>query len=269
MAAPMSAVQFVDLLEKWDIPFGYYNKNWATHNRNSKGKWGPVNGVIMHHTGSDVQTTMPATLWNGTGDLPGPLCHAGIDAKGKVWLTGWGRCNHAGGGDPDVLEKVISENYSGILKPKYTNGSTLAIDGNAHFYGFEIMYSGSHAMSIAQMVTSTKVAAAICTHHKWSKKSTIGHGEWQKGKWDPGITSGNMMDMNAYREAVGVKIKAGPNPPPAPALRKVEIKVGDSLYRIAGRDLGDVKRWPEIVEANPKLFPLTLIPGSIIKIPKV
>lgn len=270
MATPMTAVQWVDLLEKWDVNYGYYSKNWSTHNRGQRGDgWGKsVNGVIVHHTGSDVQTGMPAQLWDGYADLPGPLCHGGIDAKGKLWLTGWGRCNHAGGGDPDVLAKVISENYTGTLKPKFTNASVNAVDGNARFYGFEVMYSGSHAMSPQQMETSTKIAAAICTFHKWSMRSVIGHGEWQLGKWDPGISNNKMTDMNAYRNAVGVKIKNGPHPPPTRVMRSMTVKPGDSLYHIAARDLGAGDRWPEIVEANPKLFPLTLVPGSVIKIPK-
>ena len=25
-------------------------RNWRTHNRNHKGPWGPVHGVMIHHT---------------------------------------------------------------------------------------------------------------------------------------------------------------------------------------------------------------------------
>lgn len=269
MASPMTPARLVALLDRWDIPHGYFRKDWGTHNRNSMGPWGPVNGVMMHHTGSDAQTSMPGILWNGYDGLPGPLCHGGIDEKGKVWLTGWGRVNHAGGGDPDVLKKVISENYTGILKPRYGNGSVNAVDGNARFYGFEIMYSGSHAMSLKQMETSTKVAAAICTYHKWSMKSVIGHGEWQLGKWDPGIGNGKMLDMGAYRNAVGVKIKSGPPKRPVPTkMVSYTIKKGDTPFTIARDVLRDEKRWPEIVEENPKLYNLALLPGTMIRIPE-
>lgn len=268
MAVPMTATRFVKLLNDWSIPYTAYDSDWDVHNRNTKGEWGPVNGVMIHHTGSDAQSGMPAQLWNGYPPaLPGPLCHGGIDVNGKVILTGWGRCNHAGGGDPDVLRHVIAEDYTGQLKPKYTN--TSGVDGNAHFYGFEVMYDGSHAMSKKQMETSTRLAAAICTYHNWGRRSVIGHGEWQLGKWDPGIIPGKMTDMNAYRTVVDLKIKAGPPAkiPPSTVV-PYTIKQGDSLYAIAKKLLGNEHRWPEIVEENKKLFPLTLLPGSIIKIPK-
>lgn len=269
MAAPMTDKQFIDLLKKWQIPYSAYRREWATHNRNHKGEWGGVNGVMLHHTGSDNQTSMPGQLWNGYPDLPGPLCHGGIDVNGRVILTGWGRCNHAGSGDPDVLAKVISENYTGILQPKYSNSSVNAVDGNRHFYGFEIMYSGSHAMSPKQIETSTRLSAAICSFHEWSHKSVIGHGEWQKGKWDPGVVPGKMTDMNAVRNVIKMRIAAGPPKPPIPSTTKpYTIKKGDTPFTIAEEMLGDEKRWPEIVKLNQKLYLLALLPGTGIKIPK-
>lgn len=264
MATPMSAVQFVDLLKKWGIPYGTINANWATHNRNHKGAWGPVNGVMMHHTGSDEQTGMRNYLYNGSTALPGPLCHGGIDNAGKVWLTGWGRCNHAGLGDSQTLSAVIAESYGNTIKPNSAD-----VDGNARFYGFEIMYSGSHAMTAKQRETSEKVAAAICTYHKWSAKSVIAHGEWQPGKWDPGYAPGKLMDMYKLRNEIGAYLKSGPTKPtpPSPPTNAYTIVAGDTLSDIAKRFLGDSKRWPELVNANQsKLIKVT--PGTKITIPK-
>src|SRR5678816_1179785 len=150
MATPMTAAQFTKLLTDWGIPHKAIHEDWTTHNRNHKGNWGPVNGVVLHHTGSDEQTSMPSVLWDGYANLPGPLCHGGITKAGVVLLSGWGRCNHAGLGDKQILNHVINEDYTGNLKPHVAD-----TDGNSHFYGFEIMYSGEHVMSPAQQKTAT------------------------------------------------------------------------------------------------------------------
>lgn len=200
MATPMTPEQIQAQLKKWGVPFTPYKATWATHNREGHGAWGPVNGFVWHHTGSD--TDVRDYLWNGTSALPGPLCQFHIDSHGMVWLMGWGRANHAGGGDPAVLAHVVAEDYSGVLKPHYGEGDSGAVDGNARFYGVEIGYSGSHGMSAAQYSTALKLSAAILDFHKWSAKSVIGHGEWSDKKWDPGYAPGKMMDMNAVRNDV-------------------------------------------------------------------
>ncbi|MGW2512542.1 hypothetical protein ACWC0A_24770 [Streptomyces scopuliridis] len=41
---------------------------------------------------------------DGHSTLPGPLCHGVIGKDGVVHLVGYGRANHAGGGDPLVLK---------------------------------------------------------------------------------------------------------------------------------------------------------------------
>lgn len=207
MSTPMTSTQFLKQLEAWDIPHKAIHSDWATHNRAGHGPWGPVNGIVLHHTGSDDQTSMPSLLWFGRNDLPGPLCHGGITKAGLVLLSGWGRCNHAGLGDGNVFGHVVKEDYEGNLKPK-----TADIDGNARFYGFEIMYSGSHEMSDAQMLTATRLSAAICCWHGWTQKSVIGHSEWQPGKWDPGISKGKPYSMSAIRSQIRYEMIQGAKP---------------------------------------------------------
>lgn len=202
MATPMTASQIKSQLNKWDIKYEGY-KDWSTHNRNHKGDWGPVNGFMVHHTGSD-STDQRSLLYNGTSSLPGPLCQFGIDQKGKVHLVGWGRANHAGSGDPDVLNAVINEDYGD--NPPTDNESS--VDGNARFYGVEIWYSGSHKMSDAQYATLRKLAAAVCDFHGWSEKSVIAHAEWgSPGKWDPGYASGKTYDMSNMRADIKTTLK--------------------------------------------------------------
>jgi LysM repeat protein len=250
IATPMTASQIKAQLKKWGVPFKEY-KNWATHNRNHVGKWGPVNGFMVHHTGSD-STDQRALLYNGISGLPGPLCHFGLAQDGTVHLVGWGRANHAGAGDPDVLNAVINENYG--ANPPVDNQSS--VDGNARFYGVEIWYSGSHKMTDKQYATLRKLAAAILDFHKWTEKSVIGHGEWgSPGKWDPGISSGKMMNMATVRSDIKATLSGKATAPakpatPAPAKPSTAtshtVVKGDTLYSIGkkyGVTVANLKKW--------------------------
>lgn len=210
MATPMTPAQIEAQLKRWGIRYLTPFSNWKTHNRDDEtGKaFGPVHGMLWHHTGADNTTSK--LLHDGISGLPGPLCQLSIDPQGNVVLIGWGRANHAGGGDPASLQHVIKEDYTGELKPKFGEGDSGAADGNDSFYGVEIVYSGSHGMTAAQYSTAVKLSAAIAEHHKWGARSFIGHFEWNKYKWDPGYAPGKHMDMNAVRSDIDRAIKAGP-----------------------------------------------------------
>jgi len=218
MAIPMTSSQVVTQLKKWGIRYVEI-PGWATHNREGHGAWGPVNGFIWHHTGADVtdaKTYAASTLYNGIVGLPGPLCHFSIGLDGTVYLVGWGRANHAGGGDPAVLQHVIAEDYTGQLHP--TRGNSNGVDGNAHFYGVEIQYSGNHAMADAQYKAALRLSAAILDFHSrpdrgaWGEDalSIIAHGEWSSDKWDPGYAPNKIMAMPAVRADVAATLSAGP-----------------------------------------------------------
>lgn len=209
MAAPMTSIQIKSQLTRWGVPFKEY-RSWATHNRNAKGAWGPVHGLVIHHTSSD-SLDQRALLYDGYATLPGPLCHFGLAQDGTVWLIGWGRTNHAGGGDPAVLTRVINEDYASRtsnLRP--TRGNADGIDGNARFYGVEIWYSGGHAMSPAQYRSLRLLAAAIDEFHDWSPLSNIAHGEWSNDKWDPGIKSSITMNMIQVRADIAETLDSSP-----------------------------------------------------------
>jgi hypothetical protein len=233
----MTAAQVVAQLKKWRLPHVEI-PGWATHNRNSHGAWGPVNGFIWHHTGADVKdarTYAAGTLYHGLTSLPGPLCQFSIGVDGTVYLVGWGRANHAGGGDPVVLQHVINEDYTGQLHP--TRGNTDGVDGNAHFYGVEIQYSGSHKMSDAQYQAARRLSAAILDFHGWTEKSVIGHGEWSDDKWDPGYTPGKIMAMPGVRADVASTLSAGPNEEDdMPTVDEIAKKVltYDGVIRVPG-----------------------------------
>lgn len=218
MATPMTATQVVAQLKKWGIRYVEI-PGWATHNRAGHGAWGPINGFVWHHTGADVankdaKSYAASTLYNGITGLPGPLCHFSIGLDGTVYLVGWGRANHAGGGDPVTLQHVINEDYTGQLHP--TKGNLNGVDGNAHFYGVEIQYSGNHQMADAQYKAALRLSAAVLDFHVqrdgWSEdaESVIAHGEWSSDKWDPGYAPGKIMAMPGVRADVKATLAAGP-----------------------------------------------------------
>lgn len=233
MATPMTAAQFLAQMKAWGIPTHEDFDGWATHNRGSRGNgWGPVHGIVQHHTGAD--NTSPEYLYRGSASLPGPLCHVGNDKDGILHLIGWGRTNHAGGGDQRVLNHVINEDYGNhILVPRFGEGDSGAYDGNGVFYGIENIYSGSHPMTEKQLHTAVMFSAAICAWHNWTSLSVIGHGEWSNQKHDPSITHPEkLMDMVAFRHSVQIALDAGahpipghpsttPKPAPKPAPKKV------------------------------------------------
>jgi len=92
--------------------------------------------------------------------------------------------------------------------------------------------------------------------------------------------------LDPRRMSVGMKLElphgstapapAAKKSTPAPSADKAtpkaagdyEIQNGDSLWKIAARELGDGERWKEIAALNPKLDPNRLIVGRAIALPE-
>ncbi|MFD6426720.1 peptidoglycan-binding protein [Streptomyces sp. NPDC060198] len=203
MATPLSADTLLKALRDEGLKVVEY-KSWRTNNRDHKGPWGPVNGVMIHHTVTSGTPNSVELCYSGRSDLPGPLCHGVIDKEGTVHLVGNGRANHAGLGDGDVLRAVIAE---AAALPADNEADT---DGNARFYGFECVNlgDGQDPWPAAQLLAIERAAAAVCRAHKWSERSVIGHLEWQPGKVDP-----RGFPMTAMRDRIGVRLGAGPDGP--------------------------------------------------------
>lgn len=196
MASPMSAGKFLDALKDEGVTVVEVG-DWRTHNRNHKGPWGPVHGVMIHHTVTKGTANTVRICRDGYAGLPGPLCHGMIAKNGTVHLVGYGRANHAGNGDDDVLRAVIAEK----ALPPDNEANT---DGNRHFYGFECenLGNGTDPWPAAQLEAIERVSAAICRVHGWGAPSVIGHLEWQPGKIDPrGFT------MKAMRARIHDRLK--------------------------------------------------------------
>ncbi|RDG39441.1 peptidoglycan recognition protein family protein [Streptomyces corynorhini] len=186
MAPPMSATDFLNALKDEGLSVVQVG-DWRTHNRNGQGAWGPVHGVMIHHTVTKGTAATVQLCKDGHAALPGPLCHGVIAKDGTVHLVGYGRANHAGLGDGDVLDAVIAEKR---LPPV----GVADTDGNRAFYGFECenLGDGEDPWPAAQLAAIEKAAAAVCRHHGWAAGSVIGHLEWQPGKIDP---KGFTMDV--------------------------------------------------------------------------
>lgn len=157
--------------------------DWENHNRNHMGPWGPLHGVMNHHTVTEGSAKTVKICREGYQGLPGPLCHGVITKDGTVHLIGWGRANHAGKGDPDVLRAVIAETYDG--SPPVDDQAT--VDGNPHFIGYECenLGNGEDPWPRVQYVAMVKANVAAHRLYNWTEKSSIAHKEWQPGKSDP------------------------------------------------------------------------------------
>ncbi|MGV9226394.1 N-acetylmuramoyl-L-alanine amidase [Streptomyces albogriseolus] len=203
MATPLAATTLLAALKAEGCTVVEY-KSWRTHNRNHKGAWGPVNGVMIHHTVSSGEDSSVALCYNGHSALPGPLCHTVGGKSGKLYMVGHGRANHAGSGDDDVLRAVINE----TALPADNEADT---DGNARFYGLEIVNlgNGKDTYPTVQYDAAVRWAAAICRTHGWGAGSVIGHKEWQPGKIDPhGPVEGRgSFDMDRFRADVAERLK--------------------------------------------------------------
>lgn len=209
MAKPLSADRLVAALKAEGVKVVEY-KAWRTHNRNNAGAWGPVHGVMLHHTASSGTNSSVELCYKGRSDLPGPLCHGVIAKNGTCYLVGNGRANHAGSGDRDVLDAVIAERP--LPPDKQAN-----TDGNPHFYGFECINlgTGRDSWPAAQVEAMVRASAAILRAHGWnsaSATSVIGHLEWQPGKIDPKTSpGGDDVWMPSLRARIAERLKNPPN----------------------------------------------------------
>jgi hypothetical protein len=194
MSTPMTPDQALNAFRKEgltvvEIP------GWRTNDRGpATGRpTGPKYGLVNHHTGGETSNPYAyaaGPLFKGRSDLPGPLCHQGLDPDtGTLYMVGTGRTNHAGGGDPAVLAAVKAETvpYDTELRP--AKGNLNGVDGNAPYYGLEVMYSGARDIPRAGYVAMVRWNTAICRFHGWSGASAIAHREWSNDKPDPGRVS--------------------------------------------------------------------------------
>ncbi len=206
--------------------------DWRTHNRNHKGPWGPVHGVMLHHTAGRDSL---AVCRHGLPDLPGPLCVGLIAKDGTLHLVGYGRTNHAGNGSSAVLDAVRTS------KAPPSRPGPDAVDGNARFYGFEIenLGTGRDPYPAAQLDTVERLSAAVCRAHGWTGASVIAHKEWTRRKIDPSFSMPVMRGRVAARLGSRPPGDHTPSPAYAPFPGAAFFTVGrrDALCTAVGRRL--------------------------------
>lgn len=205
MAPPLSSTTLLVALKAEGVRV-VENSGWRTHNRNHKGPWGPVNGLVIHHTAGS--NSLRACI-GGVPGLPGPLCHTHLAKNGTATMVGYGRTNHAGTFAANAHQAVVDE-ASAHPRPD----SSEPVDGNAHYYGIEIenLGNGRDPYPAGQYDAAVRWAAAICRAHGWTANSVIGHKEGTRRKIDPSF------DMNKFRADITARLahSAGWNPGTTP-----------------------------------------------------
>lgn len=184
MATPMTGRRLATVLREAGLTV-VEEPGWLTNNRNHKGAWGEVEGVLHHHTVTPGDTAAQThdsidLCFRGHSTLPGPLCHGVITKAGTIHLVGNGRANHAGLGDEDVFRAMLA----GRALPRPDNNTR---DGNRLFYGFESINlgDGKDPWPREQLRAMDLSSAAICAEHHWPVTRSIFHLNWQAGKVDP------------------------------------------------------------------------------------
>lgn len=224
-SAPGTAAAFKAALVNEGLNVIEY-RDWSNNFRPpSVGAWGNLYGSMMHHTAGDFNGILDY-LYDGDQSLPGPLCHAAIMKNGDVYLIGWGRANHAGGGDPTVATEVMNESYgANPTPPQFHQGEPGAADGNTRFVGFECVNLGDcvDPWPAVQVTAMKKAATAVARLYGWSAKSAIAHFEWSDQKIDPACLPGAGPGFSGFRASVQTLLNApapgpiDPNPPIIPA----------------------------------------------------
>jgi hypothetical protein len=191
MSAPMTPDQWRDALRAEGLTPAFYS-GWTTYNRNHKGPFSDVRGVMIHHTAGRNSLEI---VHDGRPDLPGPLAHAHLSKTGTVTQLSTGRTNHAGDGSQAVYDAVVAE------RPLPAPGPDV-VDGNARFYGLEIenLGDGHDSYPRAQYDAAVRYATAICRFHGWNERSVIGHKQWTKRKIDPSFS------MNLFQSDVAERL---------------------------------------------------------------
>lgn len=120
--------------------------------------------VIGHHTASHPFTpdaTVTNLLVNGRVDLPGPLCHLGLNRNGTYIVVAAGKANHAGLGQwMDANESVE------------------AIGIEAYNYGAGVPFPSREPWPQIQLDAYDRGVAALLAHIGRDERYFCGHREW-------------------------------------------------------------------------------------------
>ena len=244
----ITAADVLAAFDKWGVRYEAHRPDWATHNRNAVGDWGPIIGVLVHNFASNIaDTSSDQYLWTGEPkpprSLPGPLSQLSIRDDGTVGLIGWGRANHGGKGESRVVAAVRLDAMplDGEYRP--TSGGT--VDMNARFIGIEMLYGGNSATP-EQRASIVLVCAALLDMlgPGYTGGSVAGHRESTNSRSDP-----QGFQMGPLRAQISARLKAGPpaksttpskpttQPAPTPAAQEDDMQLTDKVTTADGEVL--------------------------------
>lgn len=231
MAKPMTPDQWLKALRDEGVTDIVEMPGWRTNNRNHKGAFADVHATMVHHTAGEG-AGLPSLVFNGTGDLPGPLCHDYLARTGRLYLIGNGRANHAG--------TVARNAYTAVLNESSTHPAPDAaepIDGNSVSYGLEVENNGAVGRDwpAVQYDIAVRVQAARCRFHGWSANSVWAHKEATRRKpVDPRISMTKFRKDVAERLAHPASWSPGEKTPVPPTKEPTVAALSDAdVERIA------------------------------------
>ena len=216
MARPLTPHEILATFRRWGVPHVEVD-GWKARS-NSTG-WSPagVSGCMHHHTAGDASDAAErAVLVHGRPGLRGPLANFGVTDGGRIDIISAGAANHAGQGDPRVLDAVRSESYDRFPPATHKHqGSPGAVGGNGKFYGWETYYGAGddptvnekqyRALVLSTAAIITALDAVDGPGTRWTGRSCIGHKEWTDHKIDP-----RKIDMSVDRADIQWCLEHGP-----------------------------------------------------------
>lgn len=143
--------------------------------------------VIGHHTATHWSTpdsVVTNLLVKGRVDLPGPLCHLGLNRDGTYIVIAAGKANHAGAGQ-----------WMGA------NESVETIGIEAYNYGNGVPFPTREPWPQVQLDAYDRGVAALLKHLDKDERYFCGHREWALPAGRKPDPSG--IDLNAMRQRVG------------------------------------------------------------------
>lgn len=193
MSTPMTPTEWKTAIKRAGLSGATkYRSGWEKAGRDAAtGKpFGPVHGVVIHHTAGTNSLALVAT---GRPDLPGPLAHAHLDKSGVITMLSAHRTNHVGTVARNAYDAMLNESHT-----HPTPAKSEPIDGNDSTYGIEIENrgDGKDPYPSVQYDNAARWAAGICLHHGWTADSVVGHKELTTRKIDPSFS------MTAFRTLV-------------------------------------------------------------------
>lgn len=221
--------QVLKALDRWHVKIVKHT-GWRTRGRPaSTGDFGPLIGVVNHHTAdkgkgktltalrSGVRAIM-RVLIKGRSDLPGPLCHFSTDRLGRVHLVAMGRANHAGAFAANTVADTRAGRAPGLPGP------TDSVDGNRLYWGNEVQNDGlGEDYTDSQVEALVRLNAALIELSKWSSNAAIQHKEGTRRKTDMSKIDGHESGR-FVRGQVALALSVGPERYGYPIVKPLPVQ---------------------------------------------